>query len=48
MQRELTDELVVVVVVGVEPPPAVVVNSLPGIFTYAHTPFAALPQLSFG
>lgn len=46
MQRELTDE--VVVVVGVEPVSAVVVKSLPWTLTYAQTPLAALPQLSLG
>lgn len=43
---ELTEE---VVEVDVEPPPlAVLVTSLPTICTYAKTPWAALPQLSFG
>lgn len=51
---ELTDEVVVEVEdeVGVDvvesPPAAVLITSLPGTFTYAQTPFGALPQLSDG
>lgn len=49
---ELVEEVVIVVCPVVLPvellPPAVLVTCLPGINTYANTPWAALPQLSLG